>query len=270
MIQYFSPAIITYTLFLTALLGASSGSFAACMAARIVSGEDFLRGRSHCDRCGHVLTGRDLIPIVSWFLLKGKCRWCGERVSVRCPITEILCAAAFAGLVLRYDISLQTLQYLILTVLLLTAALVDYDSGVIPNGLLLAMIVDWLAFTPFLNGGGFVQNLAYGLAGGLIASVPLLLLSLLMDLVLKKESMGGGDIKLFFAAGLFFSWRGVLFLIILSCILGIVFALATRKTTGNEENPKAFPFGPAIAAGVYVSLLAAEPLMDMYFNLFQA
>lgn len=268
MLLTFSPSVVVYFLFIVILLGASMGSFAACMAGRIVSGEDFLRGRSHCDRCGHVLTGRDMIPIVSWFLLKGRCRWCGGKISARCPLTELLCAAAFTGLVLRYDISLQTVQYLILTVLLLSVALVDYDAGVIPDSLLLVMIVDWLVFTPFLNGGALWQNLACGLAGGLTASVPLLLLSLGMDLILKKESMGGGDIKLFFVSGLFFSWRGILFLIILSCILGLVFALITHKTTGNEENPRAFPFGPAIAVSVYVALLAAEPVMSLYLNLF--
>ena len=80
--------------------------------------------------------------------------------------------------------------------------------------------------------------------------------------------MGGGDIKFFFAAGLFFSWQSVLFLLIASCLLGILFALASGRTAGDPENPKAFPFGPAIAAGVYLSLLAAEPAMAAYLRLF--
>ena len=260
--------LMAYLLFLTAVLGAVMGSFGACMAWRMAAAEDFLRGRSHCDSCGHVLGARDLVPVFSWLFLKGRCRWCGDKISPRAPFTELLCAAGFVGVLLGYGISLETVQFLILTVMLLVIALVDYDTGIIPDRLLLVIFIDWLVFLPFLKDGNFLQNAGYGLLGGLTAAVPLLLLSLIMDRLLKRDSMGGGDIKLFFVTGLFFSWQAVLFLLILSCILGIVFALVTGKTTGDEDNPKAFPFGPAIAAGVYISLLAAEPVVGAYLGMF--
>ena len=262
-----TPALTAYLLFLTVVLGTVMGSFAACTAWRIAVGEDFLRGRSHCDECGHVLTAKELVPVVSWLVQRGKCRWCGTKISARCPVTELLCAAAFVGIVLQYGITLQTLQYLILTVLLLMVALVDYD-GLIPNGLLLAIVIDWAVFTPFLNGGAFLQNVGSGLMSGLAASVPLLLLTLLMDRALRQESMGGGDIKFFFAASLFFAIQGILFLMLVSSVLGLLFAALTKKTAGDPENSKAFPFGPAIAAGVYLSLLAAETAVEYYVNLF--
>lgn len=263
-----TPALTAYLLFLTVVLGTVMGSFAACTAWRIAVGEDFLRGRSHCDECGHVLTAKELVPVVSWLVQRGKCRWCGAKISVRCPVTELLCAAAFVGIVLRYGITLQTLQYLILTVLLLMVALVDYDTGLIPNGLLLVILIDWAVFTSFLNGGAFLQNVGSGLMSGLAASVPLLLLTLLMDRALRQESMGGGDIKFFFVAGLFFPIQGILFLMLVSSVLGLLFAALTKKTAGDPENPKAFPFGPAIAAGVYLSMLAAETAVEYYINLF--
>ena len=266
---HLSPALTAYLLFVTAVLGLVMGSFAACMAGRIAVGESFLRGRSHCDACGHVLTARDLVPVLSWLALGGRCRWCGARIPARCPLTELLCAALFMGVVLRYDVTVQTAQYLILTVLLLAIALVDWDTGLIPDGLLAAIAVDWLVFLPFLNGGAFWKNVLRGLAGGAAAFFPLLLLVLLMDRVLKRESMGGGDLKLFLVTGLFFSWKSVLFLLILSCILGVVFGLVSGKTTGDPENPRAFPFGPAIAAGVYLSLLTAETAVSAYLHLFQ-
>ncbi len=265
---HLSAALTAYILTISALLGLVLGSFAACMADRVAAGQSFLRGRSHCDRCGHVLTPRDLIPVVSWLALRGRCRWCGAKIPARCPAAELLCAAAFVGIVLRYDVTLQTLQYWILTVLLLATALVDYDTAVIPDGFLLAMAADWLMFLPLLHRGAVGSAALRGLVGGLTASVPLLVLVLVMDRVLKRESMGGGDLKFFFAAGLFFSWQSVLFLLIASCLLGILFALASGRTAGDPENPKAFPFGPAIAAGVYLSLLAAEPAMAAYLRLF--
>lgn len=104
--------------------------------------------------------------------------------------------------------------------------------------------------------------------GSAAAGVPLLLLTLFMDHILKRESMGGGDIKFFFAVGLFFSWREILFLMIISCVLGIVFTLTLKKTTNDPTNPGAFPFGPAISAGTFIALLVAQPVMAAYFNLF--
>jgi leader peptidase (prepilin peptidase)/N-methyltransferase len=265
---FLSPGLTAYILLITAVLGLVCGSFADCAAARIAAGQSFLRGRSHCDRCGHVLGPRDLVPVVSWLALKGKCRYCGAKISVRCPLTELLCAAAFVGVVLRYDVTLVAAQYLILTVLLEMVALVDYDTGLIPDELLAAILTDFLVFSPFVKLGGIWKVYGAGLLSGFAAAGPLLLLVLIMDRILRRESMGGGDIKLFFVTGMFFPWQCVLFLLILACLFGIVFALISQKTTGDPENPKAFPFGPAIAAGVYVSLLAAQPAVRAYLNLF--
>lgn len=268
MILSVSPMLLAYILVLTIILGGAMGSFAACMASRLVSGETFLYGRSHCDSCGHDLTGRDLIPILSWVILKGKCRWCKKKISPRSSLIELLCALAFVGLIIRYDISFVMLQYMILTVLLLTVSLVDYDTGLIPDGLLVAMIITWIVFIPIVHHGQIQASLIQGIFGAILASVPLLILTLVMDRVLQKESMGGGDIKLFFAVGLFFSWQSVLFLLILSCLLGILFGICFNKRFKDKKNPQAFPFGPAIGVGVYLSLFIAEPVMGLYLNLF--
>lgn len=265
---FLSPGLTAYILIITAVLGMVMGSFAACAAERIAAGKSFLRGRSHCDACGHVLGPLDLVPVVSWLALKGKCRYCGAKIPARCVLTELLCGAAFVGVVRRYDVTLVAAQYLILTVLLLIVALVDYDTGLIPDGLLAAILIDFLAFSPFVKLGGVWKVYAAGLLSGFAAAGPLLLLVLIMDRILRKESMGGGDIKLFFVTGMFFPWQCVLFLLILSCLFGIVFALISQKTTGDPENPKAFPFGPAISAGVYVSLLTAQPAVSAYLKLF--
>ncbi|MCI2057277.1 MAG: prepilin peptidase [Oscillibacter sp.] len=265
---HLSTALTAYVLVLAAVLGAVMGSFTSCAAGRFCAGEDWTKGRSHCDACGHTLGVPDLIPIFSWLFLKGRCRHCGAKISVRCPLTELLSAAAFVGVVLRFDVTVQTAQYLILCVILLAVGLVDYDTGIIPDKLLLAIFTDWLMFLPFLNGGVLWENLKTGILAALASSVPLLIVSVIMDKVLGKESMGGGDIKLFFVCGLFFKWKYVLFLLIVSCIFGIVFAVVTGKTTGDAENPRAFPFGPAIVLGVYVSLLAAQTATDAYLRLF--
>ena len=134
-----------------------------------------------------MLTPRDLVPVFSWLALRGKCRWCGAKISARCPLTEFLCAALFVGIVLRYDVTLQSAQYLILTVLLLAIALVDCDTGLIPDRLLVAIAVDWLVFLPFLNGGALWENALRGLAGGAVAFLPLLILVLIMSFFLATS-----------------------------------------------------------------------------------
>lgn len=263
---YDSPPLTACIVSLSALLGLIFGSFAGCAASRMAAGESFLYGRSRCDACGRTLAPLDLVPVLSWVALKGRCRYCGAGIPVSCLVAELLCAAAFAALTWRYGLTLRTAEALVLTVLLLILSLVDWETGLIPDKLLLAMGLNFMLFAGL--GGRFETTLVRGFWGGLALAGPLLALVLVMDKALGRESMGGGDIKLFFAVGLYFSWREALFILIVSCALGIALALTTRKTTGDAENPGAFPFGPAIAAGAVVSLLAAEPVMEWYLGLF--
>lgn len=261
-----SPFLAVYMTVLAALLGAVLASFGGCVAARLVTGESFVRGRSHCASCGHTLSPKDLVPIFSWLFLKGKCRYCGASVPAVYPVTEMLGAAMFALLLWRYGLTLQTLEYCVLVILLLILSLVDWDSGLIPDRVLVGGIVNFALFT-LLRGEG-VSGLLHGLLSGLTVSIPLLILVLVMDKVLGRESMGGGDIKLFFAVGLYFPLSELLVVVILSCLLGIALALVTRRTTGDGENPKAFPFGPAIGLGTAAALLCAQPVLEWYLGLF--
>lgn len=261
----FPPSLRAYLLFLAALLGAVFASFAGCAVSRRLSGGSVLHGRSRCDSCGATLGLVDLIPILSYIFLRGRCRRCGEKIPLLCPVTEALTAAAFALLLHRHGLTLWTAGCMIFTVLLLAAALVDLYTGIIPNGLLLAGIIVFILFG-LLDGG--LTRLGRGALGGLTAAVPLLILVLVMDKLLKRDSMGGGDIKLFFTAGLFLSWQGALFLLITACVLGILFGLALRGKFHDAENPGAFPFGPAIALAAVISMLWAEPVTTWYINLF--
>ena len=261
----FPPSLSAYLLFLAALLGAVFASFVGCAVARHLCGESVLHGRSRCDSCGATLGLADLIPIFSYIFLRGKCRHCGAKIPPLCPITEALTAAAFALLLWRYGLSLWTVGCMILCLLLLAIALVDLETYLIPDKLLLAGIVCFVLFG--LLGGG-LSRLWQGLLGGLTASVPLLILVLIMDKVLKKDSMGGGDIKLLFVIGLFLSWAEAIFLLITACIIGILLGLTALKNSKDPENPGAFPFGPAIVLAAVISMLWAQPVTTWYLTLF--
>lgn len=261
-----APWVVLACLALAALLGAVLASFVGCAVARSLAGQSFLTGRSHCDSCGHVLGPFELVPVFSWLRQKGRCRWCGANIPARCPVTEGLTAAAFGAFVWRYGVSLQTLEYLIFTLILLAVALVDWDTGFIPDGLLLAGILDFVLLT-LLRGEG-AAALGRGLLAGAALAVPLLLIVLVMDRVLGRESMGGGDIKLFFTVGLFGSLRTDLLVLLLACLIGIGLAFVPQKTAHEGEPSGAIPFGPAISAAAVLSLLWGEPFVAAYLNLF--
>ena len=116
---YLTPALTVYILTVTALLGLVFGSFCNAWAWRIAHGESIVHGRSHCAVCGHPLSARDLVPLLSWLFLRGKCRYCGAPISVRYPAVELISALYYLSIVLRFGLSADALRLLILGSLLL-------------------------------------------------------------------------------------------------------------------------------------------------------
>lgn len=251
--------ITVYIFIITAAFGAVFGSFINCMAWRIVHKENVLKGRSHCTSCGHELRMTDMIPVFSYILLKGRCKYCKAKVSVRYMLTEIFLALVFVSFVIKYDISPLTLRYLVLACILLGLSLVDLDSYEIPNGFIVAGIFWWSVTLPFLE-RPITRQLVTGLIGGIAIGGGILIFSLLMDKVLKNESMGGGDIKLFFMLGLYMGPILSLLNLIISCFFGLILVVLLRKSK--------IPFGPAIAGASWVTLLIGTDIVNWYLGLF--
>lgn len=259
---YLSPAITVYFCVLAALLGACVGSFLNCMAWRIVHGEPITKGRSHCDACGHALSAADLVPVVSFLAHRGKCRYCGEKLSKRHLWGEILSALTFVALLLKYDISLQTLEYLLFAGLLLGCAFADLEGYMIPDRFILAGILCRIPFFFLLpDWKGQVLDAAIG---GFAIGGGLLLIVLVYEKIRKTEAMGGGDLKLLFLTGLYLGWQRNLLCLFFACILGIAVGLLTAK----KREEKLFPWGPSIAAGAIISALCGGELISAYLGLF--
>lgn len=262
---YITPGFTVYFCAVAFLLGACMGSFLNCMAWRIVHGESVLRGRSHCDVCGHVLTARDLVPIVSFLAHRGHCRWCGAKLSARHVWAETVTGAVFVLIVLKFDISLQALGALALACVLLAGAFADLEGYIIPDRFVLAGIglrvvwfffEDWRRALPDALLGGFAVG------GGLLAFV------LLYEKLRKIEAMGGGDLKLLFVTGLWLGWAKNLLCLLLACVFGIVFGLATQKRRAQQENAKILPWGPSICAAGIITMLAGDAVIAAYVSLF--
>ena len=214
------PVWATLAAAVALVLGCCMGSFINCMAWRIVHGESWTSGRSHCASCGHPLSAGDLVPVASWLALRGRCRYCGERISARYMFTELLCGACFLVVLVAFGFTVQTAALMVLCCLLLGLSLVDLDSMIIPNGYILAGMVLWvlmiagqaaageLAAGPegslgtlwlgMLGGNALLACIADGLGGALALSALVLLVSLAFGKVAGKEGMGMGDIKLYF------------------------------------------------------------------------
>ena len=247
-----------YLLVMAGIFGAAMGSFLNCAAWRIAREESFLKGRSRCPSCGHVLGPADLVPVFSWLFLRGRCRYCGTRVSPRYFLTE--CAAALLTVlcVLRFDFTVLCLRNYVFLCCLFCLSLVDLDSFLIPDGCLLLPAVVWVLTLPIIRPpDALLCVLAALLYGGAT-----LALSLMMDRILGRESLGGGDIKLFALMGLYLGPLASLFALIFSCLLGLLFALFGRYGSG-----KPFPFGPAISAASALMLLYGDPLTQWYLGL---
>lgn len=287
-VDTFDPAQAAILLGIAAVLGACMGSFVNCLAWRLVNGESVLKGRSHCPRCGHTLGVLDLVPVVSWLALRGRCRHCGEPVSPRYVVVEALLATLLVALLAVQGAGVPWVAYAALVTVLLGAALVDLDTFTIPNGFVIAGALIWVASVWFMRppfdgtfgvgslfvplvGAGWLAVALDGLAGAVAVAGGILVFSLVFDAVTGRASLGGGDVKLLFVVGLFLGLAGSLLNLLVACVLGLAFAVVrglSTRSASESVGTKAIPFGPAIAAATAVTLLAGPTLLTWYTGLF--
>ncbi|MBQ1411303.1 MAG: prepilin peptidase [Oscillospiraceae bacterium] len=257
---YQNTGLLAYSCTVAGVLGAVMGSFLNCAAGRMAKDEPFIKGRSHCPACGHVLETADLVPVFSWLFLKGKCRHCGVKISPRYLCTELLFAAISIVCLLYFDLTVLCLRNWVMLCCLFCLSLVDFESRIIPNGTLLFAAGAWVVAEPFLF-ENWTKTLAH-VGTSLVISGGLLLISMVMDRVLKRESLGGGDVKLFAVVGLYLGLLSSMFMLILSCVLGLAVNLPRQK--GSSEP---FPFGPWIAIATAIMLFFGDKLVLWYLGI---
>lgn len=257
MLSELSPFMIIYLSLISFILGLVMGSFCNAWAWRIVNGEKIQKGRSHCPKCGHTLAAADLVPLFSWLFLKGRCRYCKEPISKRYPLAELISGLWYLSMILRFGFSLTALRFFILGSLLLVLSLVDIDTMELPGGLMTAAAAASLI--------RLAENLSNwkSMAWGLVPAVVLLGIVLIMDKILGKESMGGGDIKLLAVLGLHLGAAQTVLLLMISCVIGLVAAGLANK---DRETP--FPFGPSLALAAWITALIGEPVINVYLSFF--
>jgi leader peptidase (prepilin peptidase)/N-methyltransferase len=260
------------------VIGACVGSFLNVVIYRMPAGKSVVSPRSQC-KCGKFIAWYDNIPVLSWFILRGKCRHCGERFSIRYPMVELGTALVFLGLWVSGGWPVG-IVWMIFAGMMIPAALIDLDTMEIPDtfsigGFIAGMILS--VAVPSIHGidpsGFFVidatNSLVAALLGAFVGSGMILWVALVAEALLKKEAMGFGDVKLMGAIGAFCGWQGAVFAFfggsVLGCLLLVVLWPWLRKKKDEDGEGHRIPFGPALAAGAVLYLLVAKPYVSAYF-----
>ena len=214
---------------LSALCGLAVGSFLNVCIYRLPRGEFFSKNRSFCPNCKAPIKAYDNIPVLSYIILRGKCRSCGQRISPRYPLVELLTCALWVGNYAAFGIDGMTIVYDITVAVLIVAAFVDLDTFEIPDsGIITLLILGAITFAPF--GGVSWQD---KLIGCVCVSVPMLIVCLF-------GGMGFGDVKLYFVLGLLLGWQKILVVFLLSVVSGavvsVVYLVIKRRKAAADDS----------------------------------
>ncbi len=241
------------------LLGAAIGSFINVLVARLPVGESPVRPRYSCPACGAMIAWYDNIPIVSWLVLRGRCRRCGSRISIEYPLVEAGTALIWVGVAWLYGPSWTGLQGAVLLSIVLAIALIDARHYLIPDPLSLGGLVAGLALAPLPGPPSVLASILGAVAGFGV----LFVVGVAGEWAFKKPAMGGGDMKMMAMIGAFLGPAGAMLTIFLGALVGtIVFAPVALRTD------REVPFGVFLALGAAATFLLGDALTDWYAAMF--
>lgn len=250
------------------------GSFATALIYRVprdiswvtAKNKEGTFARSACPHCDHDLGFKDLIPVFSWLLSKGKCRYCRESIAFIYPAAEILCCIACFGIYFTLGFTVESILILLGIPFLVALLFIDIQTFRLPNqlvfiiGILGALHMSWAAFSLFQDHLEWMDFIISKLSGMLVFSFLIWGIGKIVSAALKKPSLGFGDVKFYAVAGL---WLGLSYLpiyMIMSGVIGVLWGAGHTQITKS----KVFPFGPALILAFYICLIlqgASVPIL---------
>ncbi|MFP6664873.1 MAG: A24 family peptidase [Deltaproteobacteria bacterium] len=255
----------SFLISLVVLLGAMLGSFLNVVIYRVPCGESIVHPRSHCPGCGHILAAWENIPVLSWVLLRARCRGCGNAISPRYPIVEILCGLLAWALYRRFGPTPEFLGFAIFSYLLVALTYIDLDHQLLPDRLTLPGLGVGLLAAPLIHRAQPLPAFGDAALGALVGGGILYLVAWSYEKATGREGMGGGDIKFLAMIGAFLGWQGVLLTLFLGSIVGSVIGVATMVAR-REDTKLALPFGPFLAIGALVTLFQGDAILAWYLG----
>ncbi|MBM7854500.1 leader peptidase (prepilin peptidase)/N-methyltransferase [Desulfohalotomaculum tongense] len=241
---------------IAAILGACIGSFLNVCICRIPKKQSVIYTPSHCPCCGRKLGAADLVPVFSYLLLKGRCRYCKAKISPRYPLVELLTAVLFLAAYSFWGWHWQTVSMVVFFSLLVSVSVIDIYYQIIPDRILLAGSIIGL---PFIMLSSF-DKLINGAVGFFAAGLLMLAIALA-----SKGGMGGGDIKLSAVMGLFLGWQNVLVALFIAFLTGGLSG-AFLLAAGLKERRDAVPFGPYLALGGLIAAFGGSEIINWYVS----
>jgi leader peptidase (prepilin peptidase)/N-methyltransferase len=240
------------------IFGAVVGSFLNVCIFRLPAETSIVKPRSQCPYCKHPIRNCDNIPLVSFILLRGKCRDCGGKISWRYPLVELITAALALLLFLKFGLTLKFLIFFIFTSVLIVITFIDLDHQIIPDIITLPGIPIFFLAAIFLVKIPWLEALLGLLIGGGV----LFTIALIYEFISKREGMGGGDIKLLAMIGGFFGWKSLMFILLFSSFSGAIVGI-TAMIIKKQDMKYAVPFGPFLSAAAVAYLFWGDAFMRL-------
>ena len=240
------------------IFGAVIGSFLNVCIFRLPVKTSIVKPRSQCPYCQHPIRNVDNIPLISFILLRGKCRDCGGKISWRYPLVEFITAVLALLLFLQFGLTLTFLIFFIFTAVLIVITFIDLDHQIIPDIITLPGIPIFFLLAIF----GVKIPWMEALIGLLIGGGVLFAIALVYEFLTKREGMGGGDIKLLAMIGGFLGWKSLIFVLLFSSFSGAIVGL-TAMVIKKQDMKYAVPFGPFLSAAAVAYLFCGDAFMQL-------
>ncbi len=240
------------------VFGAAIGSFVACCAYRFSHGSSIIYGKSVCESCGHRLSVIDLLPVFSYLYLRGRCRYCKTAYSINSFAAELITGTAFVLCGIHALPGLLLVLMFVFTGFLVLISLIDYNEQIIPDAWVGVIAASGLCYSFLYHSDKILDSLLGGILGFAI---------MLVIFIISRGGMGGGDVKLSAAVGLWLGIEGTLMFLLLAFTIGGIMSMLLLAS-GIKSKGDAVPFGPFLCLSAFVVLLYKPVLLNYYWNLF--
>ncbi len=238
------------------IFGSVVGSFVNVLIYRLPKNENIVVVNSHCMSCGHRLKWYDLIPLFSWIFLGGKCRYCRTKISIQYPLVEAINGFGYVLVFIVCGFNVSSILYALCFSMLVAISVIDWRTYEIPVGLnitilalgIIQCILDYRNWQLYLIGMVSVSAFLF-----------------LLFIVTAGRGIGGGDIKLMFAAGLLIGWKNIILALIIGCVVGSIIHLILMKVS---KKGRMLAFGPYLSAGIFLAILFGEQIINWYIGIF--
>jgi leader peptidase (prepilin peptidase)/N-methyltransferase len=253
--------MVLYPLF-ALVFGMVVGSFLNVCICRLPKNESIVSPPSHCPVCSYQIRWYDNIPLLSYLLLRGKCRGCGVPISLQYPLVELLNGILTLLLFLRFGPTIAFAALFLLCSSLVVITFIDIEHQIIPDEISLPGFVIGFILSFFIPGYSWLSSLLGILLGG----GSLLLVASAYQRLTGKDGMGGGDVKLLAMMGAFLGWKAVLFILFASSLIGSIVGVSIMLLQ-KKDSKLAIPFGPYLASAAVLYIFYGRPLIRWYLGL---